>query len=285
MGEPWREVGDRVFVRRHVSMDLNVGLVVGDDACLVVDTRCSYEEGRDLVAAVRTVTSTPWSVVTTHAHFDHSFGTAALLPAAVWAHGGCAEAITSGGEADRDRMARLYEQDGQDEAAAQIRDTPLVVPDHVVHEQHALSVGGRRVELRHVGRGHTDHDIVVVLPDDGVVLAGDLVEEGAPPQFHDAFPLDWPASLGTLLATTSAAVVVPGHGDVVDRTFVAGQRELLADLVRRSAEGRAAGADVHAVAAELPELGELAVQAVERTFWQLAREDGARRARPAPGRR
>ena len=48
MSEPWREVGDGVFVRRHASFDLNVGLVVGDGACLVVDTRCSLTEGRDL---------------------------------------------------------------------------------------------------------------------------------------------------------------------------------------------------------------------------------------------
>ena len=71
MAEPWREVGDGVLVRRHASFDLNVGLVVGDGACLVVDTRCSLAEGRDLVDAVRRVTAAPWQVVATHAHFDH----------------------------------------------------------------------------------------------------------------------------------------------------------------------------------------------------------------------
>src|SRR5687767_10432371 len=68
VAETWREVGDQVFVRRHASLDLNVGLVVGDGACLVVDTRCSTTEGRDLVDAVRRVTPAPWVVVNTHAH-------------------------------------------------------------------------------------------------------------------------------------------------------------------------------------------------------------------------
>ena len=121
--------------------------------------------------------------------------------------------------------------------------------------------------------GGTRTDLVVVLPDDDVVLAGDLVEQGAPPQFGDAFPLDWPRTLDLLLSTTAATVVVPGHGDVVDRDFVAAQRDVLADLAARSAEGRAAGAAVDTVAVQLPELGEFAVQAVTRAYWQLSHDE------------
>jgi len=67
----WREVGDRVFVRRHRELDLNCGLVVGEDACLVVDTRSHLREGQALAEAVRAVTGHPWTVVNTHAHHDH----------------------------------------------------------------------------------------------------------------------------------------------------------------------------------------------------------------------
>jgi glyoxylase-like metal-dependent hydrolase (beta-lactamase superfamily II) len=103
-----------------------------------------------------------------------------------------------------------------------------------------LEAGGRPVELRWCGRGHTDNDLVVVVPDAGVVFAGDLVEEGAPPSFgEDAFPLEWPATLDRLLAL-APPVVVPGHGDVVGHAFVRGQRDELAamaDLCRRVAAG------------------------------------------------
>ncbi len=57
-----------------------------------------------------------------------------------------------------------------------------------------LDVGGRRIELRWLGRGHTDDDIVVRVPDAGVLFAGDLLENGATPYFGDGFPLDWPAT-------------------------------------------------------------------------------------------
>lgn len=212
MNGPWNEVADRVFVRRHAHMDVNVGLVVGDGQCLVVDARCSATEGRELAEAVRQVTRAPWSVALTHAHFDHSFGMAALAPAPIWAQERCAMAIEEGGAATQSRIAALYDQDGQPEVARQIRDTPLMLPDGLVGEEQFLSVGGRRVELRHFGRGHTDHDLVIVVPDADVLMVGDLVEGEHPPQFRDAFPLDWVATLDAVLAGTSESVIVPGHG-------------------------------------------------------------------------
>src|SRR6185312_478348 len=71
--DAWSEVADRVFVRRHRSLDLNAVLVVGDGACLVVDTRYDEVEGTELATAVRTVTPHPWQVVNTHFHYDHAF--------------------------------------------------------------------------------------------------------------------------------------------------------------------------------------------------------------------
>jgi glyoxylase-like metal-dependent hydrolase (beta-lactamase superfamily II) len=120
-------------------------------------------------------------------------------------------------------------------------DLVLDPPERTVGDAGAdLEVGGRRVELRFCGRGHTDHDLVVIVPDAGVVFAGDLVEEGGPPVYGtDAFPLEWPAALGRLLAL-APPTVVPGHGDVVGHRFVAGQREELAAmaaLCRRVAAG------------------------------------------------
>ncbi len=129
-------------------------------------------------------------------------------------------------------------------------------PDRPVGDDGSdLEVGGRRVELRWCGRGHTDNDLVVVVPDAGVVFCGDLVEEGAPPLYgDDAFPLEWPATLDRLLAL-APPTVVPGHGDVVGHEFVRGQREELAAmaaLCRRVAAGELA-ADEAVRAAPFPE--------------------------------
>jgi glyoxylase-like metal-dependent hydrolase (beta-lactamase superfamily II) len=141
-------------------------------------------------------------------------------------------------------------------------------PDQLVDDVATLSVGGRPVRLRHLGRGHTDNDLVLELPDAGLVVAGDLVEEGAPPQFASAFPLDWPATLDTLAGLATGGVV-PGHGAVVDAEFVLAQRAEHAALVAAAREGHAAGRPAADVAAGLPYFGEFAVQAVERAYLQL----------------
>jgi glyoxylase-like metal-dependent hydrolase (beta-lactamase superfamily II) len=224
----WQEVGDRVFVRRHRELDLNCGLVVGDGRCLVVDTRSHLAEGRALAEAVRAVTPHPWTVVNTHAHHDHCFGNAAFRPADIWAHRRCAADLASTGELQRaDVVAGLLAE--RDPAAELVAIAPIDPPDHLVDDAAVLDVGGRAVTLRHLGRGHTDADLVVAVDD--VLFAGDLVEEGAPPAMEDAYPLEWPATMTALLGLVRGPVV-PGHGAVVDDAFVTAQRDELARLAR-----------------------------------------------------
>jgi glyoxylase-like metal-dependent hydrolase (beta-lactamase superfamily II) len=251
-GRGWQEVGDRVFRFRYRSLDLNVGAVLGDDEVLVVDTRSFAAEAAELLADLRTLTRLPCRrVVNTHAHFDHCFGNATLRPAAIWGHERCAAHLRTRGDRERAHLLRWLP-----EAARELDTLVLDPPDRPVGDGGTdLRLGGRRVELRFCGRGHTDHDLVVVVPDAGVVFAGDLVEEGAPPVYGgDAFPLAWPATLGRLLAL-APPVVVPGHGDVVGHGFVSGQREELAAmaaLCRRVAAGEL-GADEAVAAAPFPE--------------------------------
>ncbi|MCO1657216.1 MBL fold metallo-hydrolase [Pseudonocardia humida] len=268
--DSWTEVADRVFVRRHRSLDLNVTLVVGDGACLVVDTRSDEVEGAELAAAVRTVTPHPWTVVNTHFHYDHAFGNAAFRPAPIWGHRRCVDVLAGPeGVAMRTRIAEHHRAAGREEEARRIEVAELVAPGAAVDGAATLDVGGRSVRLRHLGRGHTDSDLVVVVPDADLLVAGDLVEEGAPPQFGDGYPLDWPATMDALLELVEGPVV-PGHGAVVDRGFVAGQRAELARLADVARAGHAEGRPAAETARELPYFGTFALQAVERAYLQLA---------------
>lgn len=72
---PWDELAEGVFRRRYESLDLNIGLVVGGDGALVIDTRASHGQARVLRQDIRKVTSEPvrW-VINTHYHWDHVFG-------------------------------------------------------------------------------------------------------------------------------------------------------------------------------------------------------------------
>lgn len=217
----WVELADGVLVRRYAELDLSVGLVIGDRGCLVVDTRSDPAQGAELHAAIREVTRLPCSVVLTHAHFDHCLGTAAFLPAPVWAHPRCRDDLARGGAAQHAEALAW--------GCAHRALVRPVVPDHLIAKQAEVELGGRQVLLTYAGRGHTDHDIAVWSPDTGVLFAGDLIEQGADPDFTDAYPLEWPATVSALL-TLDPQIVVPGHGDPVDATFVGAQRDELASL-------------------------------------------------------
>ncbi|AIJ21789.1 MBL fold metallo-hydrolase [Amycolatopsis methanolica] len=220
----WLELADGVHARRYEHLDQTLGLVVGAERCLVIDTGCDEVHGAAFAAEIREVTALPWVVVITHAHFDHHFGTAAFLPCPVWAHERCRDALIREGESDRAKWVRRLAGKPEAERLAAAR---LVLPDHLLTQSVQLDLGGRIVELVHPGVAHTDHDVAVHVPDAGVLFAGDLVEQGAPPSIgSDAHPAQWPTALDRLLALRPATIV-PGHGDPVGPDFVAAQRDEL----------------------------------------------------------
>jgi glyoxylase-like metal-dependent hydrolase (beta-lactamase superfamily II) len=226
MSERWVELADGVLVRRYRELDQSLGLILGDGACLVVDTRGDLVRGAEWAAAVREVTKARWTVAITHSHWDHCFGTAEFLPSEVWAHQGCRDDLVANGARQRDNVARQYREYGRPdltELADLISVVEPVLPDRLVHDRTELSVGGRTVALAYFGPGHTDNDLVVHVPDADVVFAGDLVEQGAPPSFADAYPEQWPAAVDGILRL-APTVVSPGHGEPVDVDFVVRQQ-------------------------------------------------------------
>ena len=240
----WAEIAEGVYARRYAELDLTVGLVVAADRCLVVDTRGDLAQGAELAAAVRKITALPWTLAVTHAHFDHCFGSAAFRQDGrqppIWAHRGCPAALAGTADRQRAEWVAHYRSAGDDGTAAALAGTVPVRPDHLVDQAVDLDLGGRKVRLAHLGAGHTDHDLVVHVPDAAVVYAGDLVEQGGPPDFSDAWPLDWPTTLDSLLTDLAPNTVVPGHGEPVGPGFVAAQRDALAavaELYRLVAEG------------------------------------------------
>ncbi|GLY26939.1 MBL fold metallo-hydrolase [Kineosporia sp. NBRC 101731] len=235
----WREVGDRVFVRRNKTLDVNAGLVLGDDRCLVIDTRGSEREGLELYRAVRSITGLPHVVALTHSHFDHCFGTAVFAEAQpdceIWAHERAHADLAANGLQQRVEIASWLRESGEEVLADELDAVRVTPPNRTMAADTTIDLGGRQVVLHHPGRGHTDNDMVVEVPDADVTFVGDLIEQGAPPSFDHAYPLDWAPTLTRLLERVGS-VIVPGHGDVVDSRFLmrqCAQIAEVADLARR----------------------------------------------------
>ncbi|HEU4642503.1 MAG TPA: MBL fold metallo-hydrolase, partial [Gemmatimonadaceae bacterium] len=118
-------------------------------------------------------------------------------------------------------------------------------PTELFDSERELRVGRFTVELHHVGPGHTDNDAFLVVPEERLVIAGDLVYVGVHPYVDvgaGANTWAWQRSLDALDAACArvaraggSAAVVPGHGPATDRAAVAGQRAYF-DRLRAAVE-------------------------------------------------
>lgn len=279
MDSPFTEVADRVWVSRRPWLDTTVGLVGGRDGLVLVDTHGSTAAGRAVVADVDALGVGPvTAVVTTHWHFDHTFGVEAVVQAysspPVWAHETAAEEFAAHAAAARAERAVPGHPESEGHHV-DVAATDLVTPGATFSSVKVLDLGDRLVELVHPGRGHTGGDLVVNVPDADVLLAGDLVEEsGAPCYGPDSWPLEWPLTLDVVLGLLRPfTLVVPGHGAVVDRDFVQEQRAaigVVAETVRDLA-GRGVRPPDALAAATWPFPTEGLVDAVSRGYAHLPR--------------
>lgn len=278
------QVRNRVWVARYHWLDLNVTVVGGQRGVAVVDTQASERAGRELLAAVHALAAGPVvAVINTHEHSDHVFGNAAFRAedpeVSLHAHEvACARTAASG-----EQVKAAFAADPDDPHRNDILATRIVPADRPFTTSTRIDLGDRDVVLQHFGRGHTGGDAVVAITDVDVVLAGDLVEESGPPALgDDSFPLDWAPTLERLLGQLSPdSLVVPGHGAVVDRSFVdsqAGELQVVADTIRSLAASGIPVGDATDAAA-WPWNPDHLRHAIRRGYQQIA--DAARHVRPA----
>ena len=193
---------------RYPVLDVNATLVVGTEIAAVIDTLSTDAQAGELLDALRRITDRPLVIINTHHHFDHCFGNDHIATACagtgIWAHEEAARILREEGKAwQRD----WYDEwlPSHPELAEGLAAVPRSGPRTArLPTQSIMDIGGRFIELCHLGRGHTDGDLVVVVPDVDVVVAGDLVEQGAPPAFGDSFPIEWPETVRRLRRTTAS---------------------------------------------------------------------------------
>ena len=188
--------------------DPNTGIVVGDDAVMVIDTQATPVMAQDVIRRIREVTDKPIRYVTlSHYHAVRVLGASGYAPEHVIASRDTYELIVERGEQDMkseiERFPRLFRA---------VETVPgLTWPTIVFEKRMTLWMGKLRVEIMQLGRGHTRGDTVVWLPDERILFSGDLVEYAATPYTGDAYLADWPATLDRI-AALSPEKLVPGRG-------------------------------------------------------------------------
>src|SRR5213594_2161928 len=225
--------------------DPNTGIVIGDDAVMVIDTQATPVMAQDVIRRIRVVTDKPIKyVVLSHYHAVRVLGASGYKPQEIIASRDTYDLIVERGEADMkseiERFPRLFQA---------VESVPgLTWPTIVFEKRMTLWIGKLQVEILQLGRGHTKGDTVVWLPQEKILFSGDLVEYGATPYTGDAYLSDWPATLDAI-AALQPGKLVPGRGATLQtsadvKAGLDGTRAFVSEMFGAVKRGAAAGKDL-----------------------------------------
>ena len=229
--------------------DPNTGIVVGDDAVMVIDTQATPVMAADVIRRIREVTDKPIKyVVLSHYHAVRVLGASAYEPEQIIASQDTYDLIVERGEADKaseiGRFPRLFN-------AVESVPPGMTWPTITFNGRMTVWLGQLEVQLLQLGRGHTKGDTVAWLPQEKILFSGDLVEFGATPYAGDAYFKDWPATLDAVAALRPAKLV-PGRGASLQTAAqveagLAGTRAFVSELYQSVQAGARAGRDLKSV--------------------------------------
>ena len=229
--------------------DPNTGIVIGDDAVMVIDTQATPVMAADVIRRIREVTNKPIKyVVLSHYHAVRVLGASAYKPEHVIASEDTLSMIKERGEEDKaseiGRFPRLFRN---------VESVPpgLTWPTLTFTGKMTLWLGKLEVQLLQLGRGHTKGDTVVWLPAERILFSGDLVEYDATPYAGDAYFSDWPKTLDNL-AALKPAKLVPGRGAALQNEAevaagLKGTRDFISDVFASVKVGATSGKDLKSV--------------------------------------
>ena len=228
---------------QRVEFVPNAGIVVGSRSVLVIETAMGARNGARILAEARTPRRGPQALLTTtHFHPEHAFGAAPFAGAATYV----ANLAQARELADKGReYVEMFSTFGPG-LAELLAGVELVAPDVTFDGGSArLDLGGIAVELHEIGPAHTRGDMVVWLPEQRILFAGDLVEDRFLPIFpdEDAIGPRWLAALDRLEAF-GPRLIVGGHGAVGGTELIGALRDYLTLVRDRVAAMRGEGREL-----------------------------------------
>lgn len=258
----------------------NATVIVNEEDVLVVDTHVSPAAAFALREELEAITDKPIRyVVSTHYHFDHAHGNQIYVGSAeIIGHEYTRWALENGlsltgptfarylapiperveqlraqvaaaetPEAREVAEGRLLIQENFLEATNAVVPTP---PTITLRDRMTLVRGGREIQIIHLGRGHTAGDVVVFLPEERLLMTGDLFYGGIP-YMGTAYLSDWADTLERM-KELDFEMVLPGHGGVVtDRQQIDRLQAYMRDLWAQIQEMHAAGVPAEEAAARI----------------------------------
>jgi len=252
--------------------------IIGKRDCIVVDSNLTSQYTREVLAELRKLTDKPVKyVVNTHWHEDHIIGNRVYRDAfpgvQFVGHRSTLTDLPTIGEGNRkgslqngrgfigllegklekgENLAgqKLTEEERLGYTSdinlvsmylAESKNFEIILPTVLVDDRLNISQDKRRIEVRYLGKAHTGADLIVYLPDEKIVITGDLIVHPVPLVGSTSFPLEYAATLEKLLAL-DAKILVPGHGPVMrDLAYLRSMIGLLNSIKRQTEASVARG--------------------------------------------
>jgi glyoxylase-like metal-dependent hydrolase (beta-lactamase superfamily II) len=229
--------------------DPNTGVIIGDNAVMVIDTQATPVMAQDVIRRIREVTDKPIKyILMSHYHAVRVLGASAYGADHIIASRDTYDLIVERGEQDKaseiGRFPRLFN-------AVESVPPGMTWPTITFQGEMTLWLGKLEVRIMQVGRGHTKGDTIAWLPSQKICFSGDLVEFDATPYAGDAYFEDWPATLDAI-AALKPEKLVPGRGAALQTPELVaaglrGTREFVSDLYANVKAGAKNGEDLKAV--------------------------------------
>ncbi|WP_297770928.1 MBL fold metallo-hydrolase [uncultured Roseovarius sp.] len=186
----------------------NLSFIVTGDGVVVINGGASYGLARALHDEIRTLTDQPVKLVLNENGQGH-----AMLGNAYWSEQGVPIV------AHEDAAAEFENHGGTDLQAARritrerAEGTEAVLPTETFSDDYIIDMGDFRIEARYLGPAHSAGDIVVWLPEQSLVISGDMAfHERMLPIFPETNTRDWLETWDTAFEPLGATYVIPGHG-------------------------------------------------------------------------
>jgi len=222
-----REIAEHTYVipDQRVNLVPNIGIIVGRNGVLVIDTGMGPKNAETVLGEVKKITSERIAYLTvTHFHPEHGMGAQAFPPGTtiIYPMAQKTELLEKG--ADIVSMFKGFSP----EIADLLKPVRITMPNITFTEEAEVNLGDVSVQLLHWGPAHTRGDEFVFLPKQSILFGGDVVVNRFFPIMpdSDASGTNWIRMLERL-HTLNPAIVVPGHGEIGDAGLITKMREYL----------------------------------------------------------
>ena len=214
------EVASDVFavLQEDLGWGWNNAGFVATGAGMMVDTFIDVKHTREALALYAEKGPRPHQLVNTHHNIDHCWGNQLFGDAEIIAHRQCAERMAK--DFTPDSLIAILEQPDPSPGVAwfaadlkefDFAEVEKTLPNRLLDGDTQIEVGGTAAEILYLGPAHTAGDVVVYLPEKGVVFAGDLIFRQCTPIGWEGTTAGWVSALERI-AALAPETIVPGHG-------------------------------------------------------------------------